>query len=286
MFLRVRRKFNVGGGVIMLLYLWMIVQVIGESLPISSSGHVILLQRIMKRCGLIEFAAHQNLWAFDYVLQGVSAIVFLLYFFPYWWELIVRKSMRISSLLDGNVWKKNIFPVFVFGLVADSMTFLLWSCNITDWLNFSLAFGFMITATVLWNTQFMHPDKDLKMWSWENGVIVGLMQGCALLPGISRFGITIATLQWLGYPGRLAFSISFLLQWPLIVAGSFAGFYALVHDQSILQTVVTVPFLMIMALAGCISYAILYGMGKIIDKKLLWEFSYYMIIPIMVALLI
>lgn len=266
----------------MLLYLWMMVQIICESLPISSSGHVALLQKIL---GPISFGLSQDLWAFDYVLQGVSAIIFLIYFFPYWWQLIVGKPIRISSLLDCTVWKKNILPVFIFGLVADSMTFLLWSCDITNWASFSLAFGFMITAAVLWNIQYMYPDKDVNYWSWENGVIVGLMQGAALLPGISRFGITIATLQWLGYPARIAFSISFLLQWPLIVLGAIKGFCSL-QDPLVLQTMWSAPFLMVMVASGCVGYGLLYCVGKIIDKKLLWEFSYYMVVPIVIALLV
>src|SRR3989339_1040889 len=265
----------------MLLYFWMMVQIMSESLPISSSGHVALLQSIFSKIyGEQEIIAmSQDLWAFDYLLQGVSAIIFLIYFFPYWWQLIVGKPIKISALLDRHLWTKTVSAVFLFGFAADSMTFLLWSFDLADWPSFSLAFGFMITAIVLWNIQFMHAKKDLDVWSWKHGIIVGLMQGCALLPGISRFGMTMATLQWLGYQGRLAFSISFLLQWPLIVAGSLKGFYSL-RDTSVLQTMWTVPFLMSMVIAACCGYALLYQVGKIIDKGLLWKFSYYMIIPI------
>lgn len=263
----------------MLLYLWMMVQIICESLPISSSGHVALVQKILGSTSVLN----QELWAFDYLLQGVSAIIFLIYFFPYWWQLIIGKPIRISSLLDSIVWKKNIFPVFVFGFVADGMTFLLWSCDIANRVSWSLAFGFMITAVVLWSIQYMHQDKNLNYWSWKNAVIVGLMQGVALLPGISRFGITIATLQWLGYSGRIAFSISFLLQWPLIVLGAIKGFCSL-QDPLVLQTVWSMPFLMVMFASGCAGYGLLYCVGKIIDKKLLWKFSYYMIAPICLSL--
>jgi undecaprenyl-diphosphatase len=271
----------------MLLYFWMMVQIMCESLPISSSGHVVLLQSIFARLygGQEIIAMSQNLWAFDYLLQGVSAIIFLIYFFPYWWRLIVGKPIQISSLFDHELWMKTVPFVFIFGCVADGITFLLWYFNIGERLAMPLGVGFMITAIVLWNIQFMQPKKDLNMWSWQNGMIVGLMQGCALLPGISRFGITMATLQWLGYSGRLAFSISFLLQWPLIVAGSIKGLCAL-HDPFILQTMWSLPFFMVMLIAGSIGYALLYGVGKIIDKNMLWKFSYYMIIPIIVALLI
>ncbi len=271
----------------MLLYFWMIIQIICESLPISSSGHVVLLQSIFAQGygGQEIINMTQDFWAFDYLLQGVSAIIFLIYFFPYWWQLIVGKAIKVSSLCDTYLWFKTIPSVFLFGIVADGMTFLLWSCNIADRVQIPLSFGFLITAVALWNIQFMHVKKDLNVWAWQNGMIVGLMQGLALLPGISRFGITMATLQWLGYQGRLAFSISFLLQWPLIVAGSIKGFCSL-HDVSILQTIWTVPFLMSIVITGFVGYLLLYGVGKIIDKNRLWKFSYYMIFPCIIALLV
>lgn len=268
----------------MLLYLWMMVQIICESLPISSSGHVVVLQKIIENF-YPSWSMPQDLWAFDYFLQGISAVIIFAYFFPRWWQLIVNKPIQISSLWDAHLWKKTIPAVFVFGFVADAMTFLLWNLDLASWPTFSLAFGFVITSAVLRDMQYMHPKKDINLWSWKNGVIVGLMQGCALLPGISRFAITIGTLQWLGYPGRIAFAISFLLQWPLIVAGSIAGFYSL-HDASIVKTICTAPFIMVTLFSGCIAYALLCWVGKLIDKNLLWKFSYYMIIPIVVALLV
>lgn len=268
----------------MLLYLWMMAQVLCESLPISSSGHVILLQRIMERYipDQVFFGSH-DLWAFDYILQGVSAIIFLIYFFSSWWNLIIDAPIKISSLWNMNLWKKSILSVFLFGLVADGMTFLLWSFDFAQYINFPLSCGFMITAGALWSMQFAHEKRDLKIWSLKNGLIVGFVQGCALFPGISRFGTTMAALKWLGYSGRIAFAISFLLQWPLIVAGSIKGFLSLQND-AILRIVWSTPFLMIVILSTIIAYGLLYSVGKLIDKNLLWKFSYYMIIPIIMAL--
>lgn len=267
----------------MLLYLWMMVQIVCESLPISSSGHVVLLQHLVARCQPMYLDAHLDLWAFDYLLQGVSAIIFLIYFFSSWWQLIIGKPIKLKSLFDLHLWKKSILSVFLFGLVADGMTFLLWSLKIAERVELPLAFGFVITAVSLWSIQWTCVKKNVDIWSLKNSVIVGLVQGCALLPGISRFGTTVAALQWLGYSGRVAWLISFLLQWPLIAAGSLAGFYSL-QDVSILKIVWSLPFLIVVAISGCFAYGLLYCIEKIIDKNLLWKFSYYMIIPIVIAL--
>lgn len=270
----------------MLLYFWMMVQIICESLPISSSGHVVLLQQIFEKYnvgGQADFVMNQNLWAFDYILQGISAIIILLYFFPSWWRLIVGKPLRISSLINAHLWLKTIPKVFIFGVVADGVTLVFWLLHIADRAQLPLAGGFMITAAALWSMQYAHEKKGIDVWSWKHALLVGFVQGCALLPGVSRFGTTVAVLQWLGYQGRVACAISFLIQWPLIVAGSLAGFYAL-QDQSIFKIMCSGQFLVIVVIAGYCAYKLLCWVNKLIDKNLLWKFSYYMIIPSIVAL--
>ena len=265
----------------MVLYFWMMVQIICESLPISSSGHVALLQKIIQSF-YPSLSINQDLWAFDYFLQGMSAIVIFIYFFPRWWQLIVNKPMRISSLLNTHMWKTNIFPVIIFGFITDAITFLFWALHVADYVQIPLAIGFMITGAALWSMQFARENKQIDMWCWKYALIVGCVQGCALFAGVSRFGTTVAVLQWLGYSGRLAFAISFLVQWPLIVAGSLLGIWSL-QDASV---ICTVPFILTTLISGCIAYVLLGWVGKLIDKNLLWKFSYYMIIPSVIALLI
>ena len=155
----------------MFLYVWMIIQVVAESLPISSSGHVALMHKIMDRF----FISHQivaDAWAFDYLLQGVSVVVFLCFFFSAWWKLVVVKPIQFSSLCSVQVWQKNILPVLLFGIAADGMTFLLWMSQFDQFINFPLVVGFIITACALWSVQFATEKKDLNLWSIKNGFIV------------------------------------------------------------------------------------------------------------------
>ncbi|MBP6869921.1 undecaprenyl-diphosphate phosphatase [Candidatus Babeliales bacterium] len=269
----------------MLLYLWMIVQIVCESLPISSSGHSFLLQQLIYKYQFVDGLMSCDLWAFDYVLQGVSAAVIFFYFFPFWWELIVCKPISISSLWQADLWKKTVPKVFLFGLLADGVTFLFWYFGAFEKTNVHVACGFILTGIILWLSQFACEKKDIAIWSLKNALIVGAVQGLAIFPGISRFGATVTTLQWLGYQGRIAFAISFLLQWPLSFAGALKGFFAL-HDSFIIKTMMTGQFFTMTVLSCCVAYGLLVGVGKIIDKKLLWKFSYYMIIPSIIALLI
>jgi len=250
----------------------MLMQVITESLPISSSGHVALLQFFFLED---VFSSYQSLQAFDYFLQGVSACVIFVYFFPVWWQLVIKQPLRISSLYNYDVWTKSLPRVFLFGFVADFITFMMWYFDFAHAVSFPLLFGFMITTVLLWSMQFSHEKKDIDIWSLRSAVILGCVQSIALFPGISRFGSTVAVLQWLGYPAYRAFAISFLVQWPLLVAGGIKGFLAL-DDPLILQMIMSFSFLLCMFIAMVIAYKLLCWIGKLIDSNQLWKFSYYM----------
>ncbi len=263
----------------MILYLWMITQIIGENLPISSSGHVQLV------LSYFDVAMPINVMKdFDYFLQSMRVLVFLCYFFASWWHLILGQKIAMQPLFDAHVWKNKILPCLMFGLVADGATVVFWYVDIASKISLPLAAGFAITGFILYSMHYAQEKKDIALWSLRNGLIVGTMQGFALLPGVSRFATTMATLQWLGYQRMNAFYISFLLQWPLIILGSIKGLLSL-HDSMIMQTITTMPFIISMIFAAVISYGMISWIGKIIKKNALWKFSYYMIIPTSIALL-
>lgn len=268
----------------MFLFFWMIIQVIGESLPISSSGHVALMHALSTKFHILLPASIElNAWAFDYLLQGISAILFFVYFFSAWWKLLINRPIRLHALCELSVWKRIVGQVFLFGIAADGVTFLCWAVKIDQLVHLPLAIGFIITAVALWSTQFAKDKKNINIWSVSNGLVVGFVQGCALLPGISRFGTTFAALRWLGYRNDDALSISFLIQWPLIVAGSLLGCKEL-YDTGVLTEILSFPLLISMMLSSVAAYGVLVWVHKIIDKNLLWKFSYYMVIPILLAL--
>ncbi|MDP3787686.1 MAG: undecaprenyl-diphosphate phosphatase [Candidatus Chromulinivorax sp.] len=275
------------------------VQIVGESLPISSSGHFELLQRITNLY-FPHFGETVDLSYFYNVLQIFSAIIFLCYFFRTWWKLVVDRPITCTSLCDVQVWRKNIVPVILFGLVADGITFLFWYGDIAERFQFSLTVGFVITALALWSMQFAQEKQGINIWALPYGCIVGIVQGLALFPGISRFATTMAALQWLGYQRRIAFAVSFLLQWPLLVGMSIkiiVEFYqllfggcsigevgAILNDGVIACSIIFL--LCICALLPVILAAVaLHYVGKMIDKNILWKFSYYMIIPISLSLI-
>ncbi len=264
----------------MIFYWWAMVQIIAENLPISSSGHVQLLHQMFPSA--IQEFGQVDLQAFDYFVQGANALIFLIYFFSTWWQLVVGQPIAVRYLFSLQVWKESIWPVIVFGFVADGLTVVMWWTRIADKIAIPLYVGFFITFCALMSLLYSKERASVKIWSCKHAVVVGFVQGCSLLPGVSRFATTLAALQWLGYEKSIAFAVSFLLQWPLLMAGSLKGMLTL-YDHQILQSLLTAPFLGVMVSATFVAYAVLVAVGHMVEKNSLWKFAGYMVFPIILA---
>ncbi len=264
----------------MVLYAWMMIQVIIECLPMSSSGHIYLFEKIVTSfdCMIVSDQMHH----FDYAVQGVSAILFLLFFFQAWWDLIFGQNFSFQNFYNC-LFSKKLLNVLIFGIIVDGLTLGFWLIDLQSYINIPLWFGFLITGLSLWSLQRVVVFKNKSLWDLQDALGLGIAQGIALFPGISRFGLTMTYLQWRGYNSLQAWYISFLVQFPLLCAGSLLGFLQL-SDPYIVQTITAVPFLISTILVAFIAWTVLQYLKKIVATHQLWKFSYYMVIPFVGAL--
>ena len=89
-----------------------------------------------------------------------------------------------------------------------------------------LPFGFFITIVAL-GSLYWCPVRSAQPLRWDKALVIGLVQGIALLPGISRLASVFVATRWLGYNNRQAFEISWMIQVPLIAAAATKGLLAL-----------------------------------------------------------
>ena len=178
------------------------VQGITEFLPVSSSGHLVLIG------GLIELDNH---FTFD-VLLNVGTLAALIWCFRSrlveLFKLLRRK--RCSILLKLVV---ATLPAVVVGAIFGS-----WLAD----LNTNLSVVMVMLATVgiamLLIDEKQAAKEKLEDISWTMALAVGLAQAIAFLPGTSRAGITILAALMLGMRRTLAAEWSFLLAIPIITA--------------------------------------------------------------------
>jgi undecaprenyl pyrophosphate phosphatase UppP len=238
-------------------YIIYIVQIISESLPISSSGQVDVLLRIFNKKNIIS----DNVMSFLHI----PAIFMIVCFFYRRWVVCLRLLLRGSHLIMCNI---------VYVAIADLCTVLFFLvCRSVGTEGFSIGFGFCITGFILWSTRWLPTQPTKKNWCISSAILLGCVQGVALLPGISRLAITYVAARWIGWSHRHAFEVSFVIEIPLLCA---AVCKAIVLHANDLQGLFDIATLLIMGGSTFCALILLYVVDWMGYTKRLWFFSFYL----------
>ena len=235
-----------------------IAQGITEFLPISSSGHLALLQNFWH---ISESSIAFNVLLHFGTLGSVIAI-----FYENIKEIVKNKNWQIIRLVFVAT-----LPAAIFGFLFQSLIETIFSS-----LRF-IGFAFLITAFFLLITKFLKKSQQkekIENISYLDALIIGTAQAFALFPGISRSGITIVAGLSRKLNAQLAYQFSFLLAIPTIL-----GALILQMPKIILQAQNNYLFyilgFLIAFLSGIVSLKIL---AKILKKEKLYWFSFYLLI--------
>ncbi|MBX9830851.1 hypothetical protein K2X40_02755 [Candidatus Babeliales bacterium] len=127
-------------------------------------------------------------------------------------------------------------------------------------------------------------DRRLEGPNIKTYAILGLVQGLALLPGISRFASTYVAARWLGFTNRRAFQVCFLLELPVVIAAFVVfgvGGACMNHGWGLILQ----PNVMLsVAGATLAGYGALWCAWRLAERRLLWLFSGYLLLPILIVL--
>jgi len=189
------------------------IQGISEFLPVSSAAHLVLVSKYYA-------FANQNL-LIDICLHLGSLIAIIVYFRNDLFHFIKNKNFLIKILI-GTI---PIIPVGYI-LYQTGLIDQLRSLEVVGWM--SLIFGILLyisdksKATKKIDTDFTN----------KSAVFIGLFQVLALIPGVSRSGITITSGRMLGYNRFDSTRISFFLSIPTLAAASIVGIYNIYMEGS------------------------------------------------------
>lgn len=128
----------------------------------------------------------------------------------------------------------------------------------------------LITGTILFLTRWMKREgRSLKNMDWRDALLIGIAQGIAIIPGISRSGATISTGLFCGLNRELAGKFSFLLSIPAILG---ATLLELRNVESIIELQIVSIGTVTAFLVGFLSLAFLM---KVVQKGKMHHFAYY-----------
>ena len=235
-----------------------IIQGITEFLPISSSAHLIILPYLMKVSDqgvIIDISAHLgSLLALIIFFKKDSIILFkgLIQFF-------FLKNQRKEFLFFFKIVIATI-PVIFFGLIFKiyRLDIIVRSIEIIGWM--MIVFGVLL----FYADKFGKGKKTLQDLGLKDAVIMGLFQVFALIPGVSRSGVTITGFRIFGYSRYDSIKISLLMSIPTIILSGFFISPKILEENNISVLVVLVTFILsfftaIIALNLMVKYIYTFG---------------------------
>lgn len=280
-----------------LLYVLCATQIIVESLPISSSTHLELMQQWLG-VRLPEF--------FDHFAHGPTMIIILLMFGDAWsvpmrmlWRVVLGWLRRRCAFVALPYSHRRLLMLFGsitgFVILADGVTAVFYVA-FARWIkqpqqvpsDVMLLCGLMVTAGLLFSlrwckrTSICADNGTAVSLTNTKALLIGLVQGLAQMPGISRFASTFVMARWLGISPRRSLQFSFLMFFPLIVAAFFInGLPAVVlHPEG--RALLTLPFGCALLVASIVAYALFKIVCRWALDGRMWWFGFYMLLPIAV----
>lgn len=247
-----------------------LVQGLTEFLPISSSGHLVLGQH------LLGFKEPEIF--FDVCLH-IGTFLSVLVVFREDVLNLIRGGLRFS--FNGNPFKKNrldlqekLFLLVVVGTIP-TVILGLFARHELERLFASIqavSVNLLITGTFLWLTRYARPSalRQVPQTRWKDALWVGLAQGIALAPGISRSGSTISSGLFLGLDRDWAGRFSFLLFVPAVMGALILELLRLKTDHIEIG-----PVLLGTVTAALTGYVALRFLLKILRKGNFYVFAPY-----------
>ncbi|MGD1993633.1 MAG: undecaprenyl-diphosphatase UppP [Anaerolineae bacterium] len=238
-----------------------------EFLPVSSSGHLVLVPWLLRwqDPGL----------TFDVMVHWATALAVVGYFWRDWLDLgrASWEAVRTRSLASDQA---RLALLIILGSVPAAAAGVL----LEDF--FERAFSrppiaatlLLVTAGLLTTSERLsRQDRGLEDLRWADGLLIGIAQALAILPGISRSGATIATGILTGLRREAAARFSFLLATPIIVG---AGLFKLLELIELGGLATQAPTLLVGTMAALLTgLACIHFLLRYLRRRSLYPFAAY-----------
>lgn len=242
-----------------------LLQGLTEFLPVSSSGHLILAQKL--------FGIEGNLF-FDVMLHLGTLLAVIIVMRKQVWQA-VKHPLQNKLLLKVIV---ASIPTFILAFVAKM------------WLPDSflegalLPIGFALTIVFIVLSQYLsRPKLRLDDSDWWRIVLVGAVQGIAVMPGLSRSGSTISAMRLSGINGTDSAEFSFLLSIPIILASGAVELWEALTSGATIQWTPVIVGVVCAFLSGWVAVQ---AVMRVIKNNSWMIFAIYLVIPLVISLII
>lgn len=237
-----------------------------EFLPVSSSGHLVILPHLLNwpEPGL----------AFDTLLHLGTLAAVIFYFRRELWQmaLAVWDSLRCRKLDTAEA---RLAWLLVLATIPGALLGFLFEDQVEQLFGMprTAAIFLLVTAGLLALSELLsRRNRGLDTLTWRDALVIGASQALAIIPGLSRSGATIAAGLLLGYKREDATRFSFLLAIPIVLGG---GLYQLLKLVSSGSSDLGSLALVGMLAAALVGYAAVSGLLALVRRHALWPFVAY-----------
>jgi undecaprenyl-diphosphatase len=237
-----------------------LIQGLTEFLPISSSGHLVLFQKL--------FDLKKGVLTFD-VAVHFATLLAVMWVFRADVIAIIRKPLSKLTLLVvvGTI------PAGVIGVLFKNKIEKIFESGTT------LGLEFIFTGLVLWYAESIRSkNKGLEKTGYGDAALMGTAQAIAILPAVSRSGLTLAAALMRGLNREFALKLSFLISIPAILGATVFDLKDVIKPEAGTVSIDIWPVLIGMVVAAVSGYLSIKFMLKVFSKASLKIFSYYVFI--------
>lgn len=263
-------------------------QGVAEFLPISSSGHLVLAEHVLQ----LQIAP-ADMQVLNVLLHAGTLLALLIAYAPVWKSLLLAPLKRDTSNLRRLV-------LIIVATIPGACVGVLFE----DWIALQfqsllyVAIAFACTGVILLVGEYgreapkktllqklLHPmSGEPRKLTTRSAFFIGVTQACALIPGISRSGITISAGRLLGLERKDALDFSFLMATPIIGGATLVSLFSLTSGT------VALPPVPVVALAVAVSFvtsllSIMFLRSFVVRRSLGWFSPYLFLVSAITILL-
>lgn len=250
-----------------------IVQGLTEFLPVSSSAHLMFIQKILGVEGSLAFDTFLHLATLLAVLIFFRADIYKM-LYAWWLSIGDLLQHRFKEGFYSDPYKRLAWyvilatiPVGIVGVLFESQVDALFAGAL-----YVPGFFLFVTGTILYLSQRMASGQiDMSHMGWFQSLFMGLGQACAIMPGLSRSGTTIAAGLVMGLDKEFAAKFSFILSIPAI----FGAFLVQLKDIGLSMGSDGAAIIFGFIAAFVSGYMAIKWLIDLIQNKSLDVFSYY-----------
>jgi undecaprenyl-diphosphatase len=240
-----------------------LVQGLGEFLPISSSAHLVLVPWF--------FGWTDPGLAFDVALHTGTLVAVVLYFWKDWWRLIIKGFTDVRSAEGRLFWylAAASVPGAIVGYLLEKKAETVFRSPVL------IALMLIVMGVLLyWADRRSAKNIEINNIAFGTSILIGISQALAIIPGVSRSGITMTTGLWMGLTRIGAARFSFLLSTPIIFGAAMVKLPHVISDSSMMTAEFAVG-MFVSFVAGIVSIGFLL---RYVQTKDFLPFAWYRLI--------